>query len=231
MSNLLDNILNPDYYIKLFNTWEASEFKLDENRTIYQLKAPDSEYQKVSLFTDGYFMCVYGDYGTMTFNQMTWKGNVFNLHYDNIGYQMEKLSHESKDVLRVYDETKCSEDILDWLKDRLEYHYDIDEELIQKVFDFCSQDSYIWKNDISDFCEANDCDDIKEIMEFTLNALKNTDEYEWISFLGGSSELRDFDEVCECDLWHAGKCVHQRYFINMLALRICGEKLKEINND
>ena len=84
------------------------------------LRKPGSQYQKVCLYRDGCNMFVYGDYGQFAFDNMTWTGSVYNLQYDNIGYQMEKLNHESRESLRVFDESKCEEDIYDWLKEHLE---------------------------------------------------------------------------------------------------------------
>lgn len=98
------------------------------------LKKPESQYQKVCLYRDGCNMFVYGDYGQFTFDGMTWTGSVYNLQYDNIGYQMEKLNHESRESLRVFDESKCVDDIYDWLKEHLEDLYDVDDKVIQNIF-------------------------------------------------------------------------------------------------
>lgn len=229
MKTLIDYIKNGEYYKKEFETWEASEQKIDDRKTIYCLKKPDNEYEKVCLYTDGYFMCVYGDYGSFTFDSMTWKGDVFNLQYDNVGYQMEKLSHDSKNSLRVYDDQNCEEDIIEWLKERLKIRYNLEDEFIIKTVDFVKNTDYLSLFDFEEFCEENDCHDIKDILEFVGECFDHTDEYEWISFLRQSNELEQFDEVCESDLWNAGVEIHKKYFVNMLALQICGNKLK--NNE
>lgn len=169
-------------------------------------------------------MFVYGDYGQFTFDSMTWTGSVYNLEYDNIGYQMEKLNYESKQSLRVFDEDKCAEDIFDWLKEQLEYRYCVEDEYIEKIIKIFKDSSYILDSDIEDFCDKNDLTDTEDILYFVKDALENIDEYEWVSFLRHSN-LGEFDEECESVLWNAGKCIHQRYFICMYALQVCGEKL------
>ena len=190
------------------------------------LRKPGSQYQKVCLYRDGCNMFVYGDYGQFTFDSMTWAGSVYNLQYDNIGYQMEKLNHESRESLRVFDESKCEEDIYDWLKEHLEDLYDLDDKIIQKIINFFKESTYIHDSHIDKLCTENDINEVKDILYFTKRALENSDEYDWIVFLRNSN-LEDFDDPCESYLWNAGKCIHQRYFICMCALQVCGEKLSK----
>lgn len=192
------------------------------------LRKPGSQYQKVCLYRDGCNMFVYGDYGQFTFDSMTWTGSVYNLEYDNIGYQMEKLNHESRESLRVFDESKCEEDIYDWLKERLENHYLIEKDIIDNIISYFKQnnDLYYCDVDIEELCEKYNAPELENILNFTKEALENIDEYEWISFLRRTS-FQEFDEECESALWNAGKCIYQRYFICMYALQVCGEKLKE----
>ena len=190
------------------------------------LRKPGSQYQKVCLYRDGYNMFVYGDYGQFSFDSMTWTGSVYNLQYDNIGYQMEKLNHESRESLRVFDESKCEEDIYDWLKEHLEDLYDLDDKIIQKIINFFKESTYIHDSHIDKLCTENDINEVKDILYFTKRALENSDEYDWIVFLRNSN-LEDFDDPCESYLWNAGKCIHQRYFICMYALQVCGEKLSK----
>lgn len=190
------------------------------------LRKPGSQYQKVCLYRDGCNMFVYGDYGQFTFDNMTWTGSVYNLQYDNIGYQMEKLNHESRESLRVFDDNKCIDDIFDWLKEQLEDLYNIEDEIIEKIIKFFKESVYIHDSHIDEFCIQNDIEELKDILLFTERALENTDESMWIVFLR-SSNLEDFDDPCESYLWNAGKCIHQRYFICMYALQVCGEKLSK----
>lgn len=194
------------------------------------LRKPGSQYQKVCLYRDGCNMFVYGDYGQFTFDNMTWTGSVYNLQYDNIGYQMEKLHHESRESLRVFDESKCADDIYDWLKDHLEDLYDAEEDIIKKIIKFFKESIYVYDSNIDKFCYENNMEELKDILYFTRNALENADEYNWNIFLRNSN-IEDFDDPCESYLWNAGKCIHQRYFICMYALQVCGEKLlKEKEN-
>lgn len=195
------------------------------------LRKPGSEYQKVCLYRDGCNMFVYGDYGQFTFDSMTWTGSVYNLEYDNIGYQMEKLNYESKQSLRIFDDTKCVEDIFKWLKYQLEEYYNLEDEDLEKIFEWFNADTYDDHDevDIEEFCDENSLSKIEEILDFSRECIRNADEYEWIAFLRNNyNRLYDFgDEPCESWLWNAGKCIHQRYFICMYALQVCGEKLKE----
>ena len=222
---LLERIDDAEYCIKRFSEWEATEQIIDDTKAFWCLKKPDSQYQKVCLYRDGRNMFIYGDYGQFTFDSMTWQGSVYNLEYDNIGYQMEKLNYESKQSLRVFDEDKCREDIFDWLRERLEDRYNIEEDVIAKVVSFVKGSNYILSSELEEFCEENECDDITEIIEFTCECLENVDEYDWIAFLR-NKDFSEFDEVCESSLWNAGKCIHQKYFVCMYALQVCGEKLK-----
>lgn len=231
IKKLVDHINGSEHYIKEFATWEASEQIIDDNKAFWMLRKPGSQYQKVCLYRDGCNMFVYGDYGQFTFDSMTWTGSVYNLEYDNIGYQMEKLNHESRESLRVFDDNKCIDDIFEWLKEQFESYYSLEEEKIEKVLKFFNSDT--WDNingiDVLEFCEENDLSEIENIINFTRECCRNAEEHEWIPFLRSNyNRLYDFgDEACESWLWNAGKCIHQRYFICMYALQVCGEKLKE----
>lgn len=224
---LIERIKDSDFYKNKFEEWEATEQIIDDKKSFWCLKAKGSEYQKVCLYVDDHFMAVYGDYGTMTFNQMTWKGSVYNLQYDNIGYQMAKLSSDSKKSLEVFDYYKCRKDIFDWLIERLKYKYGIEDDLIESIISLLNDNTYLNDFEIEDFCDESECDELTGIIEFTNECLNNTDEYEWIYFLRGSN-LGDFDEECESVLWNAGNEIDQRYFINMYALQVCAEKLNSI---
>lgn len=228
MSKLTENIHSFENYQKEFATWEATEQTFDDNKAFWMMRKPGSQYQKVCLYRDGCNMFIYGDYGQFTFDSVTWKGDVYNLEYDNNGYQMEKLSYDSKQSLNVFDDEYCREDILDWLKDRLEQRYDLDEKDIKKVVEWIEESGHDFDDfDIEEFCDKNDLSDIDDILNFTRECFRSVDEYEWIAFLrNNTNELQEFDEVCESWLWNAGKRINQRYFICMYALQVCGEKLK-----
>lgn len=227
MKKLIDYIENAKYYEKEFAEWEAFEQIIDEDKAFWMLKKPVSRCQKVCLYRDGYNMFVYGDYGQFTFDSMTWIGNVYNFEYDNIGYQMEKLNCDSRKSLTVFDEHKCKEDIINWLKYQLKENYILKDDEIEKVVDFIRNDPFDYE--LHEFCNGNNpFFDIEDILKFTEECFENAEEYEWISFLRRNyDKLYDFDDPCESWLWDAGKCIHQRYFICMYALQVCGEKLKE----
>lgn len=211
-----------------FDDWEATEQIIDDKKAFWCIKKPNSEYQKVCLYRDGCNMFVYGDYGQFTFDSMTWLGTVHNLEYDNFGYQMEKLNRDSKDTLLIYDEYQCREDIYEWLKNRLEDRYDYTDDTIGEILDWfeIEWDFLTPDYDIEKFCEDNNYLDIEDLLLFVNEALHNTDECEWVSFLR-RTDFSNFDEECESDLWRAGRCVHQRYYICMYALQKCSEKLMD----
>lgn len=233
MSVLTDRINGFEHYEKTFSTWEASEQIVDDKKAFWCLKKPGSEYAKVCLYRDGCNMFVYGDYGQFTFDTMTWLGTVYNLQYDNIGYQMEKLSIESRMALYCYDDSKCREDIIEWMFDRIDnryYNIDLSDSIIDGIKNL--MDKWLLdSHDINEFCDENGCSDLYELLDFTNDLLSNTDEYEWIAHLRSvSDKLQDFDEACESSLWNAGKRINQRYFICMYALQVCGQKLESMKN-
>lgn len=209
-----------------FDDWEVTEQIFDDKKAFWCIKKPNSEYQKVCLYRDGCNMFVYGDYGQFTFDSMTWLGSVHNLQYDNLGYQMEKLDRDSKSTLYIYDESQCKKDIYAWLKERLKERYDIEEGVISEIISWFKENSsiYIMDCEIEELCEKYKVPELEDILNFVREALENVDEYEWISFLRRTS-FQEFDEECESDLWQAGRCIHQRYFICMYALMKCSEKL------
>ena len=120
--------------------------------------------------------------------------------------------------------TNVKKIFLGWLKERLEYRYDVEEETIEDIIKLFKGEQYMLDSEIEEFCVENNLIEIEDILYFTKDALESIDEYEWISFLRNSN-LGEFDEECESELWNAGKCIHQRYFICMYALQVCGEKL------
>lgn len=221
-----------DYTKKEFESWEAHEVLIDDKRAMWSLQKPGSEYRKVCLYRDGKDMFIYGDYGQYTFDNMTWDGSVYNLEYENLGYQMEKLSLETKNAIHQYDENACEEDIYEWLSDRLENRYELDENMQKRLVnviksnpDYCDKALY--------WLQQHDLTELENLVWFVYECLENTDEYDWIPFLRTNCEaLENFDEVTECDLWHAGERVVPNYYVSMYALQVCKEKLekeREIN--
>ncbi len=105
---------------------------------------------------------------------------------------------------------------------------DVEETLIDKIVEYFSESDFVSTYDIKEYCSMNECDELVNLLDFVNDCLRHTDEYEWIAFLRNNSDtLGEFDEVCESELWNAGKRIHQRYFVNMYALQVCGEKLKK----
>ena len=170
-------------------------------------------------------MYIYGDYGSYSFDKMTWLGSPYNLEYNNLGYQNEKMSYYTKNNVYMYDDESATEDIIDWIKevavDRYDYHESEINLLLEKID--IRNNPYI---DIIGFCYENECDDLIELLEFSMELYENSnDEIEYISYLRNSN-LEAFDEVCESQLWKAGKRISQNYLVSLLALKICSEKLK-----
>ena len=170
-------------------------------------------------------MYIYGDYGSYSFDKMTWLGSPYNLEYNNLGYQNKKMSYDTKNNVYMYDGESATEDIIDWIKEvavnRYDYHESEINLLLEKID--IRNHPYI---DINGFCYENECDDLIELLEFSMELYENSnDEIEYISYLRNSN-LEAFDEVCDSQLWRAGKRISQTYLVSLMALKICGEKLK-----
>ena len=237
----LDNSLKEhlQVYVKKFDSWEAKKIEIDDTRAYWELRKPGSRVEKICLYRDGYTMFVYGDYSNIVFDAMTWLGAPDNLPYDNMPYLMEKLSKVSLDAIHVYDEESARDDIIDWIKYKIrtEYSYlfENDEkykEGIEKIENFVREQGDVWyydESEISEFCEENELFLIEDLIKFTANALSHTDEYEWVSFLRGT-DFSSIGEEYNSDLWDAGKRIDQRFYINMYALKLISEKLRNEDN-
>jgi hypothetical protein len=231
MGKLEENLENFEYLEKKFSEWQATEIIMSDKRAFWQLKAKNSECQKVCLYRDGHTMFVYGDYGQLVFDSMTWEGSPYNLQYDNIGYQMEKLSNDCRNTLHVFDDSECKKDILEWFKNKVqEYFFEISEEDCIKVEDFLESildSNYIFcEDEIRDYLQENGLSDIEDIAVFTGQLLwRATDEIDYVSYLR-NNDFSDFDDMSGSDLWNAGKRISQRYFINMYALKVLRDKLQ-----
>lgn len=236
MNSLKDKIQNFDYYEKEFDTWEPTEIIIDENRAFWMLKKPDSECRKVYMFRDRYMIFVYGDYGNFCFDQMTWMGSVYNLAYDNIGYQFSKLSHDSKDALKAFDTDTCVDDLGEWFIETLEelkddYNIENPDETAKSIFQYIKENDCIFFYDEEELCEKFNCYEYMDLVQFVNDAYCNCgDEYDWVSYLR-ETNLGDFEDECESSLWNAGRKVSQSYYISMYALQVCRDKLEEKQND
>lgn len=230
MEKLEDMIQHFDAYKKRFSGWEASEIIIDGNKAFWQLKKPGSNVQKVCLYRDGCNMFVYGDYGQLVFDSMTWIGNPWNLQYDNFDYQMEKLSHSCREEMHCFDESVAEEQFLEWAKDYL-MNEGAESSLVEKCIEFLKKD--VWyrsEYDVEEFCEEDiqNCD-YQGFLKFCYDAMDHmSDEIDWVSFLRSNTKIwEDYSDVSDSDLWGIGKCIHQRYFINMYAIRVIAEKLMD----
>ena len=219
---LEEMIYNADIYIKKFNSWNVKEINIDDRRSFFEIRKPGSTIEKVCLFSDEYHMIIYGDYGSYVFDKMTWQGKPYNLQYNNLPYQNEKMSFDTKKAVYAFDEEAVVEDIIDWLKEMAVDLYDYEESkinsLVKKIY---FSDPYF---SIYDFCYENDCDDLMDLLDFCHDLYQNSDDE-----IGFISYLREANLYCFEDnisgLWNAGKRISQPYLISLLALKICGEKL------
>lgn len=225
MSKLEYNITDLEYCKEKFSSWEVSEQIIDDKKAFYMICKPDSEYQKVCLYRDGCNMFIYGDYGQYTFDSMTWLGTPYNLEYNNLGYQLEKMERNCRKSLYEFDDKKCEEDLKEWFKEKIEYNYeDSYKEISDNLFKQINSNIYF---DFCEFCENNyECYELQDLIEFIQECYENIDEYKWIPFLQDSN-LDKFEEKYESWLWKAGKVIRQEFYVALYALKICGEKLGE----
>ncbi|MEI3327953.1 MAG: hypothetical protein V8R64_16420 [Thomasclavelia sp.] len=220
---LEEMIYNADIYIKKFNSWNVKEINIDDRRSFFEIRKPGSTIEKVCLFSDEYHMIIYGDYGSYVFDKMTWQGKPYNLQYNNLPYQNEKMSEGTKKAVYLFDDEAVMEDIIDWLKETAVDLYDYEASkinlLVKKI---CFSNQYF---SICDFCYENDCDDLMDLLYFCYDLYQNSnDEIEFISNLRTLSIPYNYEGRIY-RLWNAGKRTSQSYLISLLALKICGEKL------
>lgn len=229
---LEDMIYNVDIYINKFNSWYVKEIKIDDKKGFWEIRKPGSEIEKVCLFSDEYHMCIYGDYGSYVFDKMTWQGTPYNLEYNNLPYQNGKMSFDTKKAVYVFDEDEVVEDIISWLKEIAVVLYDYTEDEMNSLAEkICFNEPYF---NIYDFCYENDCGDLIHLLDFCYDLYQNSsDEYNFISCLRDSNfpNLDYFEESCRSYLWSAGKRIRQDYLVSLLALKICGEKLRNQNEN
>ena len=230
-----------EYYKNLFESWEATELHINENHDIWRLQSPKYESEFIAMYRDKYRLFIYGDYGNLIFDRMTWEGNPHNLQYDKLDYQMEKLSHDCRESIEVYDENDCVDDILEWFKEKVK-DYQISDELYEvHISDFLKDTSdndveWFIRETIEDYRNkvdedeleeiSNDLWDIERLLTFTKDATEHVDQYEWIAWLR-QSNLDDFEDSYDSKLWNAGKRIHQRFYVNLYAMQILSKKLKE----
>jgi len=171
---------------------------------------------------------IYGDWGHFSFDKINWTCNVHNLEYGDLDYQMRKLSRESQMAVYLYDESTCSQHIIDWLQDCLHPTCANCNDIIEAFRQFLDDNVWVLSNcDIDEFCEKHNCDELTDIFYFVSEALLNTDENEWIAWLRNNiSRLEEFEDSYTSTLWDAGKCINQGFLVSMYALEVCSEKLQ-----
>lgn len=249
MSKLEDLIQCSKELTAKFHTWNVSETIIDEKRAFWSIQKENSAYQKVSLYRDGHHMFIYGDYGNYVFDSMTWLGSPYNLEYNNLGYQMEKLSRQTREYIREFNDEEFEKDIAIWAEETLLEH-DPGSKFLEEFF----EEKYSEENeDLNEMFVDHVCSLIKDtefgqhyaledfvteygqilspivlkILEFILDCFEHSeDENEWHHFLR-NADTDGFEELFESTLWDAGKEICQPFLISLLALKICGEKLQK----
>lgn len=220
--------------INIFQTWEAKEQIISDKSTFYMLKDPNSEYQKVCLYSDGHHMFLYGDYGTYIFDDMTFIGNPFNLPYENLPYLLEKMNQNCKETLYIFNEKICEEDIKKWTKEVLENYIDEEEKIGQLIslFDEASTISLSY-HDIQNkllhlFPNIKDKEEIMDILCITSEALYHSESQESYEYFlqENHNEIMDIDDYSS-DLFKAGKEIDIRFLISLYAMQVCKNKLNE----
>ncbi len=182
------------------------------------------------MFRDAFNVYIYGDYGSYTFDKMTWLGSPYNLEYNNLGYQNEKMSHDTKQSVYAFDSDEVAEDIIEWFKDIAVDQYDYDETEINSLAEKINLQKIPYF-DVYDFCYENNCDTLNELLVFCSELYENSnDEYNFINYLRNSN-LDYFEESYESSLWRAGERISQSYLVSLLALKICSEKLRSQNGE
>lgn len=237
MLTLEDRIKSFDAYKQRFESWEASQTIIDENKAFWELKKPGSSVQKVCLFRDGSTMCIYGDYGSYTFDRMTWTGTPWNIYYNNIGYMLEKLSHESAESVVIFDPDLAKEQFLRWVEEYMMYKHAF-ETFSEKAMAFLKSDAdYPYQGDVDDFFENlvydedtdyGNYDEFYTLIGVANRALRSMeDKAEWINFIRSeAANLEDLEEdMCNSTLWGFGKSYNQRYLVSLYALKVISQKL------
>lgn len=253
MAKLENFIPYVDEFLNKFNDWEVNENIIDKKKASWSIAKPGSSCQKVSLFRDGPHMFIYGDYGNYVFDSMTWLGSPYNLEYNNLGYQMEKLSRQTRESIREFNDEKFKKDIAIWAEETLLEHdpgskfleeffeekYSEENEDLNKMFvdHICSliKDTkfgrhYALEDFVAEYSRVLSPIVLK-ILEFILDCFEHSeDENEWRHFLR-NADTDGFEELFESTLWNAGKEICQPFLISLLALKICGEKLQKQKED
>jgi hypothetical protein len=236
MESLESKIKFADSYKAKFESWEASTLLIDDDKEFWQIKNPKSSVEKVCLFRDNRVLCIYGDYGSYTFDRMTWTRTPWNLRYDNLDYMAEKLSVESSHAVRIFSSTLAERQFLDWVQNYLK-GFDANENFIEKAMEFLRQSS-TYSSDVDDLYDKiaddreSDYGNYEELYSFLclcIEALSSMeDEISWQYFLQNSDNAFQDVQVSLYDepLYRFGMEYSQRYLISLYALKILSQKLE-----
>ena len=216
-----------EYYKKRFNEWDASEKVFDQDTAAWELVCPSDSTQKVSLYRDKKDIFIYGMYGQSSFNNENEISSAHSLNYEDSYLMLKFLDPAIRESWWDYEVWK--RDFTTWLTDYIENaKHDSAKviEFIEGKLSCMNPEFYI-----SDYCERNHCLELMSVISFAWSALRNehaTDD-EWITFLVDSDVYSIEEDVENSRLWSAGVDINEDYFICMLALSICSEKIKQAN--
>ena len=225
------------YTKECFQNWEATEESYkDTGRAFYMLKNPNNNVEKVCMFRDGFNMMLYGDFGCYHFDEMTWVASPHNLAYNNLSYQMEKLSQDSKAAAYEFLPDKCLNDFFDWAYEKLENHFELEDEEIDTLSEILRDVSLYdmsLRGEIMNCLKEEHKKDASEIYSlFLLTARAFSygveSHQEWVVFLEEyRDEIEQFDDFYDSGLFDAGWCIKERLLISLYAMQVCSKKLKE----
>lgn len=234
--DMTQHVKNAEYYIKKFSTWEASKIIIDDQKAIYILKKPDSRVEKVCMFVDGYNMYIYGDYGTLSFDRMTWVATPDNLAYQDMGYMMSKLSSNNYDSIHVFDEDKCKEDLENWFATYIKEYYHFQDDVIKQIIQALEEETFTYSLNLLEDVEAvlekctSGAEEISTEAEIFVKALENMYDREgWITFLNQFNDrIMDLNcyEETYIEMRDFGKIIDGRFYVNLLAMFILYNKLE-----
>ena len=243
MKSVTQKLHNVVHYREEFKNWIATEMIINETQAIWSLQNPLIKTQRITMYRDNYKVFIYGDYGTVIFDQMTWIATPHDLRYDDMGYQSEKLDPNNRKNLTVFDQTECIEDIVYWLyiavrnllsDQDIEMHKlapDVQTNLTYFIEHYNENNT---EDDINEFCETNQLEELKDLFIFAKEHLSQyvEDEEDYVDFLTRhTSHLEEFDRLGnQSDLFNAGQTLNQNYYLNLFAMQICSEKLNQKEN-
>lgn len=214
-----------------FINWKLKEEVLTNNVSILTLTEHSSNISNNFIITifmkEPKRMLVTGDYGNWVWDKMTWEPSIYNIPFDNISLLSEKLSDESKQAYKEYNNLDCLQDIQNWFKSLF------DRGLISKVkystrlWNVVRNKSNIY--DIPDFCCKFNCEEYEDFFTLVQDLIYTTgDESDFIHFL--NFHFDEFEEV-EPDfylstLFQAGRHYSKRYLYTLLALETVYNKIR-----